>query len=267
MNTPSFDHIRNHISLEQLHHRAPAAFAERPFARTSASYVFISTAELLNALLDAGFEPTEAKQARARGERSGYARHMIRFRHIRESMTLVDAVPELILINSHDASSAYELRCGLYRPVCTNGLLARIGDFDVIHVPHRGDVVANVVEGARRIMQGFAGLGEIVERMARTELTLGERDQFAQAALHIRYRDGQHVPFSAGRLLAPRRESDAGCDLWRTYNVVQERVMTGGIPGTTVQGRRTHSRRIRAIREDVRINTALWHEAMQLLRA
>lgn len=63
------------LSLDDLRHRAPAVFASHRFERTRDSYVFISTQELVEALMDAGFNPTEARQRFSRGERRGYARH------------------------------------------------------------------------------------------------------------------------------------------------------------------------------------------------
>jgi len=255
------------LSIQQLSRTVPAAFAERAFAHTSPSYVFISTSQLLEALMESGFAPVRAQQASARGERRGYARHMIRFRHIHESVTVVDAVPEIILINAHDATSAYELRAGLYRPICANGLISRIADFGVIRVPHRGNVIANVVEGAVQLTRGFAGIGATIEQMARTVLDQDRRQRFADAALAIRYREGQHAPFSAGRLLEARRDEDRGHDVWATYNVLQENLIRGGIAGVSARGRASRSRPIRAIREDVRINAALWQQAMDLIRA
>jgi hypothetical protein len=87
----------------------PAAFAETPdVTRTSRHYQFISTARVIDALLEAGFEPTRAQQARSRsGSSASHARHMIRFSYVKNALSLIDAVPELILINSHDATSAY----------------------------------------------------------------------------------------------------------------------------------------------------------------
>lgn len=259
--------FKSGLSLIDLHQSVPAAFADRAFSSTRASYVFISTAQLVEALLDAGFEATHARQVNARGERAGFAKHMIRFRHVRGSVTLVDAVPEVILINSHDATSAYELRAGLYRPVCCNGLMVRMGDFGLIRVPHRGrDVMEDVVKGALKITQGFSGIGEVIERMARTELAEIERMRFAEAALGIRYRDGQH-PIPAVELLQAHSSLDEGMDVWHTYNVVQQNIMQGDIAYRTATGRRTRTRPIRAVKEDVRINTALWHQAMLLIRA
>jgi hypothetical protein len=85
----------------------PAAFAETPdVTRTSRHYQFISTARVIDALLEAGFEPTRAQQTRSHSS-PNHARHMIRFSYVKNELSLIDAVPELILINSHDATSAY----------------------------------------------------------------------------------------------------------------------------------------------------------------
>lgn len=255
------------IDILQLANQVPAAFSEHPSGSTSDSYVFISTKELVNALLDAGFIATQARQASTRaGTNIAYARHLLRFQHARESVTLVDAIPQIVLINSHDGKCSYQLRAGLYRPVCTNGLLTRLGDFGLIHVPHRGNVVQNVVDGAVALMRDFSKVGAVIERMASLSLTNEQRIRFATEALAVRYAHGQHQPVTAEQVLAPRRNGDAGADLWRVFNMVQENVMRGGMAGRSANGRTVHSRAIRAIREDVRINSELWQLATALLR-
>jgi hypothetical protein len=104
----AFDHaFRPGLSIERLRSQAPAAFAENPFGRVSPSYRFISTRELVAALFDAGFAATEARQARARGERAGYARHLLRFRPLRTEVAVTEAIPEIIVVNAHDGTSAH----------------------------------------------------------------------------------------------------------------------------------------------------------------
>jgi len=251
-----------HLSLETVRHRAPAVFAESAAARVTRAYRFISTSQVVGALIEAGFVPTDARQGRSRlGDSAGFARHLIRFRHARESVTLVDAIPEIVLVNAHDGTSAYQLRAGLFRPLCTNGLLARIGDFGFISVPHRSSVVADVVEGALRLTSQFQALGAAVEAMAARVLTPPEQLGFGEAALAIRYPQAERLPYASERLLEARRSADAGNSLWQVYNVVQENLIRGGIAYQTTRGRAMRSRRIGAIREDVRINTALWRAA------
>lgn len=253
------------LSTDFLRRRVPAAFADRQFDKTSPNYVFISTLELVEALRDVGFHPTDARQRWSRGDRLGYARHMIRFR-ASEDLRIVDCTPEVILINSHDATSAYELRGGLYRFVCCNGLIISLADFGVVHVPHRGNVVAGVVDGARELMNKLRGIGPVIEQMVRTELNTRTQEAFAQRALELRFRHQDRYPFAATQLLEARRESDQGNTLWCVYNRVQENVICGGVSGKTAAGRRMSSRKITAIQEDVRLNVALWHEAMGLIR-
>lgn len=257
----------NPISLDALVSQVPAAFSEHAAQHTSPNYVFISTKELVSALLDAGFFATHARQARSRRDSTGaFARHMLCFQPRREVVTLVDAIPQIVLINSHDGCCSYQLRAGLYRPVCTNGLLTRVGDFGLIHVPHRGNVVRNVVDAALAITRDFSRVGEVVEQMHRTTLSFDERLGFAEQALVIRFPEGQHRPFPAEGLLAHRRSADDAPDLWHVFNVVQENLLRGGIAGMSAGGRATRTRGIRAIRQDVKINNDLWQLALSLIK-
>ena len=268
MNVNQHEHaFTRPLDILQLANQVPAAFSDCAADTTSDNYVFISTKELVNALLDAGFVATQARQAKVRaGTNAAYARHLLRFQHARESVTLVDAIPQIVLINSPDGKCSYQLRAGLYRPVCTNGLLTRLGDFGLIHVPHRGNIVQNVVDGALALTRDFSKVGAVIERMAALQLDIEQRVQFANQALAVRYPHGQHQPVTAEQVLFPRRLADSSMDLWRVFNVVQENVMRGGTLGRSATGRTVHSRAIRAIREDVRINNELWQLATALLR-
>ena len=256
------------LSLDTLRTNVPAVFADRADARTTERYKFIRTDEVVSALLDVGFRATGARQSGRRAVTvTDSARHLITFQHERHNQTLVDAVPQICLINSHDATTAYQLRAGLYRPVCQNGLMVRVADFGFIHVPHRHNVVADIVNGALTMVQQFSDVGVVVEQMAATLLTPLQRIDFAMQALRVRYPHDVTPSIVAQDLLNQRRPRDEGNSLWITYNVIQENLLRGGLVGVTATGRRTQTRGINAIREDVRINTQLWHTAMQLIRA
>jgi hypothetical protein len=257
------------LSIDDLRHRSPAVFADTASARTKPTYRFINTAAVLNALLEAGFQPSAAQQTRSRlGTNEGYARHMIRLRPIRESITLVDCIPEICLINAHDGTSAYQLLAGLYRPLCTNGLLCRMGDFAVIRVPHRANVIADVVAGAIHITAQFERIGSIVTAMAARILTESEQLQFAQTAYAIRWANIETRPLLLpAKLLQARRSADASPSLWHTFNRLQEAALSGGIVYRSRTQRLVSTRRIRNIHEDVRINTALWQAATRILES
>lgn len=225
--------------------------------------MFISSRDILTALMDAGYAPTGAVQTRSRDGQGSHARHMLRFQPVVDLLSLDDVLGEIVLINSHNGRSAYQLRAGLYRPVCTNGMLTAIGDFGLVHVGHRGNVVANVVEAAQRITRDFSRVGEAVEAMRTINLTEGQQLDFAREALKLRFADVAQPPVEAAQLLERRRMADVGDDVWRTFNAVQEHVLRGGLPGRTVRGRAVHTRGIRAIRENARLNTGLWQLALR----
>jgi Domain of unknown function (DUF932) len=267
---PAYSHAFGRtLSIDELRSRTPAVFAGSASACTRPTYRFINTEDVLHALLEAGFQPSAAQQTRTRrGSDSAYARHMIRLRPMRESITLVDCIPEICLINAHDGTSAYQLLAGLYRPLCTNGLLCRMGEFAVIRVAHRANVIADVVAGAIQITAQFERIGALVTAMAARILTMSEQLALAQSAYKIRWAKVETRPvFLPERMLEARRAADAHSTLWHTFNRLQESAMSGGIIYHSRAQRLVRTRRIRNIREDVRINTALWQAATRILES
>ena len=250
------------LSQETLRERVPAVFAPGAHERTSPSYTFISTERVLAALGSAGFLPVEARQA-ARARSPMHARHLIRLRRRYETIQLRDAIPEILFLNSHDGTSAYQLRVGLFRVACTNGLVVSMRVFPVWRVMHRGDVVRDVVCAAFRISERFEALATAVERMERTVLDAGQRLEFAAQALALRFPKDLHAGMEPSQLLVPRRPEDLGNDLWHTLNVVQENVLRGGFLRRSASNRLTRTRRITAIAEDVRLNSGLWELATE----
>lgn len=268
--SPAYSHAFGRtLSIDELRSRTPAVFAGNASSRTKSTYRFINTAQVLRALLEAGFRPSAAQQTRSRqGSDPTYARHMIRLRAIRENLTLVDCIPEICLINAHDGTSAYQLLAGLYRPLCTNGLLCRMGDFAVIRIPHRANVIADVVAGAMQITAQFARIGAQVTAMAARILSDREQIEFAQDAYEIHWAKVETRPeFLPAKLLEVRRAADAQPTLWHIFNRCQESAMTGGVLYHSRTQRLVRTRRIRNIREDVRINTALWQAAVRILES
>ena len=250
------------LSPEVIRSRVPAVYAPGAHERMSRAYTFISTERVLDALGQAGFLPVEARQTVSRAVSPLHARHLIRLRRRLETVQLREAVPELWFLNSHDGTSAYQLRVGLYRAVCTNGLVVSAGTFPVWRIAHRGEVLDDVVRAALEISERFTVLATAVERMERTMLSEGERLGFATEAYALRFPQDRHVAMEPGQLLVPRRVEDVGNDLWRTFNVVQEAVIRGGLVRRSAAGRLGRTRRITAIREDVRLNAGLWDLAL-----
>jgi hypothetical protein len=256
----------NFLSMTALRTLAPSVFGEHGSERTSARYMHIPTSKVVEGLMAQGFMPVEARQCYARSdEKKNFTKHMVRFRHIDTKPVTVGGglFPELVLTNSHDGLSAYKLTAGLYRLVCSNGLIA--GDsMQSVNVRHQGNVLDNVIEGSFEIVKQSMKMLESAELMSGIELSRDEQMIFANAAHQIRYDDepqGQGI--AARDFLETRRWSERNSkDLFTTFNVVQENIIKGGVRGysTDQHGntRRTTTRAVKAIDTDTKLNKALW---------
>jgi hypothetical protein len=255
------------LSLDAVRQRAPAVFALSPHERMSPKYTFIPTEWVLSGLMQAGFVPVDARQTVARRASVMHARHVVRLRRRFETVQLKDAVPEVVFLNSHDGTSAYQLRMGIFRVVCTNGLIVSRDAFPAYCVSHRGNVVDDVITGALEISERFGSLAEQVERMERRHLFKDEQIRFAERALALRYPDPAQRGIQPSQLLTCRRTEDLGDDLWSALNKVQENLLGGGLHRWSACGRLTRTRRITSIREGVRLNSQLWDLAAEVLAA
>lgn len=243
------------LSDEQLFRVAPSIFAEDKHDSRSARYTYIPTIQVLNGLRKEGFFPFMVAQSRTRIEgKQDFTKHMLRLRSS-DSINSPEA-NEIVLINSHDGSSSYQMLSGVFRFVCQNGMVS--GDtIEDIRVPHRGNIVDNVIEAAYEIIDKFDEVEESMENMKSTQLTLPETEVFAKAALALKYDEGD-APILPQQLLSIRRREDRNNDLWTTFNRVQENIMKGGQRGVSKTGKRISTRSVQSIDNNLKINKALW---------
>ena len=246
------------LSDEQIHRVAPSIFAEAPHESRSQRYAYIPTATVLTELRKEGFQPFMVTQTRTRHEdRRDYTKHMIRLRHASQINARGEA-NEIILLNSHDGTSSYQMLAGMFRFVCSNGLVCGDTVADV-RVPHKGDVAGQVIEGAYQVLHGFDRALESRESMQAITLDEGEAEVFARAALSLKYDDpDKPAPITESQILMPRRFDDRRPDLWMTFNRVQENLTKGGLSGRSANGRRQQTRPVQGIDSDIRLNRALW---------
>ena len=252
------------LTREELMQHVPSVFSEDKHASRSERYSYIPTITLLENLQREGFQPFFACQTRGRDlNKRDHTKHMLRLR--REGQITSKQVPEIILLNSHDGSSSYQMLPGLFRFVCQNGLVC--GEtFGEVRVPHKGNVVEKVIEGAYEVLEIFDRVEEKRDAMQSLLLPPPAQQAFARAALTYRFGD-EHQPVTVSQILAPRRYEDRQDDLWSVFNRCQENLLKGGLSGRTAKGKRSHTRAVRSIDGDVKLNRALWVMAEELRQA
>ncbi|AWV04773.1 hypothetical protein DM992_36220 [Burkholderia sp. JP2-270] len=247
------------LSDDQIRRVAPSIFADGKHESRSERYTYIPTIDVLRGLRNEGFQPFMICQTRVRdsGKRE-FTKHMLRLRHA--GQITGEEADEIVLLNSHDGTSSYQMLAGTFRFVCQNGMVSGENIAD-IRVPHKGNVVRNVINGAFDVLDGFELVREQKDGMRSVTLDREEQQAFARSALALRYdpTDAEApAPVSESQLLAPRRFEDRRDDLWTVFNRVQENLTKGGLHGRSRSGRAISTRPITGIDQNVKLNRALW---------
>jgi len=264
--SPSFIQPRAGLSDDRLCSLAPSVFASSPLPGVSERYAFVPTAQIVSRLRAAAWIPVSAFEQRVRlDERRGFQKHMLRFQRADVVPARGEFTAELVLVNSHDRSSAYQLHAGLFRFVCGNGMIVADTMFEGVSIRHSGFTPDEVTEASFRILDQIPTITANVE--TRT-LTAEEANAFAKKALSIRFDDEVSWPITPVKLLEPRRREELGNDLWHTFNRVQANLLQGGQRERDrflANGRRVaRTRAVTGLDQNVRINKQLWELAQRL---
>jgi hypothetical protein len=245
------------LTNEQIGLYAPSVLASEAHESRGERYAFIPTLTVLDGLRANGFQPFEVRQTKVRDQgKREHTKHLVRLRHA-DHLTQQGEVPEVILLNSHDGTSSYQLLAGIFRFVCSNGLIA--GDVcNDIRIRHSGNVVDNVIEGSFQVLDNLKEVESRVDQYKAITVTPAEKLLLANAVTEVRWGSDEEAPIDPANLLRPRRWEDRKDDLWSLTNVLQENVIQGGIRGKSKNGRRTSTRAVGGVNENVRLNKAIW---------
>lgn len=257
----NFNQLRSDrpLSDDEIMRVAPSIFATEKHDSRSERYTYIPTSHILTALRNHGFQPFMVAQTNVRdtGKRE-HTKHMIRLRHA--SQINGTEANEIVLLNSHDGSSSYQMLAGQYRFVCANGMVCG-NTVDEVRVRHKGQIVDEVLEGAFDILDGFDLIREVKDDMKRITLSQEEQQLLATSALSLKYEpsDTKPAPVTATDVLQARRYEDNKDDLWTTFNRLQENlVQRGGLRARSANGRTMRTRPVVGIDQNVKLNKALW---------
>ena len=256
------------ISDEELRRVVPSIFASQPIEGVSDRYSFLPTSSILQGMRENGWVPVRAEEQSVRTEaRRGFQKHLIRFARTEHLQTWEknQVRPEVVLLNSHDKSSAYQLHCGLFRLVCLNGMVVADATFERISIKHSGFNPDSVIEASFKVLGAVPDIMNKMQLFQDRILTDAERLALATGAATYRWEGLAKAPINPSMLLNPRRYGDEAKDLWTTFNTVQENIIRGGqrdYSRRRQDGRRMpKSRAINGIDEDMKLNKALWQMA------
>ena len=237
-----FTKVSKHQPLEdnEIKYLAPVAFKSEMSTQEVANlglsnhYSFVPTMNVVRDLQTMGWDCVDAKQVKARKKSTnGYQKHMLTFEHPKYKVEGVEEYPQLLLTNSHDGGNAFQLSAGIFRLVCSNGLVIKTEDYGSQRLIHKG----YSFEAVQEMVEGFvATIDETMTRitaMKRKELNAEEMIKFAKQAALLRFtsksynEDNISKVVRVDELLESTRKEDNGNRLWEVFNRVQERLPKG----------------------------------------
>jgi len=251
---------------------APSIFAEEPVAQVSSKYKFIPTLQLIDDFRKLGWEVNRVKQQNSHTDPT-HTKHMVVMRNA--SMEQINGLAiELLILNSHNRTAAFNFMLGLFRFICLNGLIVSDRIFDSIRLRHIGQYTfQDLEELTQTIVDNIPAISETVTRMQAVTLTDEKQMEFALKAVATRFteyvtdRGKLDVPaiekaIDMPAFLTPYRDEDSDPTVWAVYNRIQDKIIKGGFQRIgTKDDKSKRVRPVSNIKLDVDINKTLWEMA------
>ena len=270
------------LTKEELKSACPAAFKTVPTnPKVSDRYVQANTETVVDDLAILGWYPVQAKQCRTNKKSSGVrSLHMIAFQNPDvkimkqgpDGRETIDSWPRIILTNSHDGFNSFKFLLGMFRLVCSNGLI--VGDNEMVnmsikHINYDFETLRDIVKTA------VEQVPEIVcqmNAMKNTVLNEEQKTELAKSVVKIRKGVEDDEKFEIDEetimdILNPQRNEDKGDDLWTVFNICQEKMIKGEYSDVGSNNKPRKQRKITSIKKDIDFNQKLWIAASKFIPA
>ncbi len=273
------------LTKEEIAKQAPVVLAEGPTAEVSDQYTFASTETVIDDLSELGWYPNEVSQRKSRKKSTSFSPHMVKLFNPDLKINKDEggeeniSYPQIILKNRHDGLGKFQFMSGIYRLVCSNGMVIATQKFGEVRIAHRGYSFDEMRDIVRTRTEAIQEQIEVMNDMQVRMLDQTEREELAMRSIILRSntqagtKEAKELikrvdKVTLKELLSPEREADRGNDLWNTFQVVQEKITKGlfHMPlGAQAKVRKV--REINSFEKDLEFNKELFTTAKSFLEA
>jgi len=258
--------LDQYLTKDQVRVLAPVAFATEPTnAKVSSKYLHVNTETIIDDLAKLGWFPVTASQRKTRKTKSAsiYSKHMISFQNpdiIIKGKNGDDAFPRIILTTSHDGCTSFQFRVGIYRLVCSNGLVIADEEFSAFKIRHVGYTFEELRNVISQAVANLPNKIEVLNKMQVRMLTAEEQRQLAIDAMALRSSnpDAKYDETSIEEVLAATRKEDEGDSLWLVFNRIQESIINGGYSAALRGTKVRKVKKIKSFERDLQVNQDLF---------
>lgn len=267
--------LDSYLTKEQIKAVAPIVFATEPTNKgVSEKYLHVNTETIIDDLAKLGWIPVTAMQKKTKSRKDGSAtirsKHMISFQNpdlMIKGKDGDDAFPRIIVTNSHDGFNSFQFRVGIYRLVCSNGLVVADEEFSAFKIKHKGYTFEELQAVVAQAVADLPNKIQILNKMQARMLTPEEQKQLALDAMALRSTnpDAKYDEASIAEVLASTRKEDEGDSLWLVFNRVQESIINGGYSAALRGAKVRKVKKIKSFERDLQVNQDLFKLAVALV--
>jgi len=239
--------------------------ASEPCNLVSDDYKFMSTIDVVNRLQDGGWRAMSVQHTNKRDQsKIPHAKHRVIMAPPGDTTTEIagGTSPRLVIQNAHDGSSALRFMLGLFRMICSNGMIVTQSMLENMRLIHKNSHKGSLDELFDRFEESWETTSDIINQWRGITLEDSDAADFARKAYQLRHPsiDESDIGDNHRQLLKANRFEDATPSLWHRFNTVQERLTNGGysVSAPGVMNRRRSARALRGAAADTRMNRGLW---------
>jgi len=270
--------LDSYLTKDQLKEVCPVAFKDAPTnPNVTDKYLFVNTETIVDDLAKLGWKPVSAAMRKSRGKDTIFSKHMISFQNPDIKITAKDgdnAFPRIIMTNSHDGLQAFKFSVGIFRLVCSNGLVVADEKFSDFKIRHKGYTFTELRDVVAQAVKDLPNKVEVLNKMRNKILTQDEKQKLALDAMLIRAgitpdsdkaKEFEYDQETIEDILEPKREADKGDDLWKIFNVIQEKITQGEFHAALKGAKVRKVRKIKSFEKDLQVNKELFKLATALV--
>ena len=270
--------LDSYLTKDQLKELCPVAFKDAPTnPKVTDKYLFVNTETIVDDLDKLGWKPVSAAMRKSRGKDTIFSKHMVSFQNPDIKITSKDgdnAFPRIIMTNSHDGLQAFKFSVGIFRLVCSNGLVVADEKFSDFKIRHKGYSFAELRDVVAQAVKDLPNKVEVLNKMRTKILTKDEKQKLALDAMLIRAgitpdsdkaKKFEYDEETIEDILDPKREADKGDSLWKVFNVVQEKITQGEFHAALKGAKVRKVRKIKSFEKDLQVNKELFKLATALV--
>jgi len=198
------------------------------YETVSERYKVIPTIEVIEQMTKYGFEVRSITPGGSRTRR-GYQKHMVRMSST-EKIFGGEIEPQVVIHNSYDGTKSLQIHIGMFRFVCSNGLISGKNVIEPTRILHSD---SNWHEKLNEFIDTYEVKYErqkrFIEMLKDRPMGLDEAYYIATKAYKLRHRD-ERISMDLVdplELLVAKRKEDRGNYSWQRYNVLEESLRNG----------------------------------------